>query len=293
MTEIEIDKARIERLHRRVETAYEMYPTIGFGDLVYLVRIAKAYDALVEAAIPCQSCGADPRVSPPTNEELPIVRGALDEQAAAETKCWAAQHENEFLRNRLRLAESTIADLKESKPAPGERVSGGPPPDYWARHDCSWGTLVDGMLGDADSFDDAVSACWAHHDAAKRHAAAPAVSPPLRDEVPPWCDAKYKRREIAWIRIDGAWWPTVVLDGIPVKVTVDARVGMGPLAECWGPRVPEPGLAATERPQDACQRCGRVLVVPEENKPYVCGQCIAAERPSSASEADAANKETP
>jgi hypothetical protein len=37
---------------------------------------------------PCQSCGAKPNVTPPTGQELPIVRGALDAQYAAEREAF-------------------------------------------------------------------------------------------------------------------------------------------------------------------------------------------------------------
>ena len=110
---VESDKERNLRLQRKVAASHDqMYPAIGFGDLVYLVRLATAYQDLYEAAIPCQSCGADPRISPASGEELPVVKGALDEQAQAEKACWAAQREAEELRTRLRAAESTIMDLR-------------------------------------------------------------------------------------------------------------------------------------------------------------------------------------
>lgn len=49
-----------------------------------------------------------------------------------------------------------------------------------------------------------------------------------------------EKREIAWIHLNGEWHPTVVLDGIPVKIEVCRQIGLGPLADAWGPRVPEP-----------------------------------------------------
>lgn len=64
--------------------------------------------------------------------------------------------------------------------------------------------------------------------------------------MPSWVDEKYTKRELGWIRIAGEWRPTVVLDGIPVQVSVDPRIGVGPLAEAWGPRVAEPSEKPVE-----------------------------------------------
>lgn len=44
-------------------------------------------------ADPCQSCGSDPRVSPETGAELPVVKGALEAQAAAERRVAELEHE--------------------------------------------------------------------------------------------------------------------------------------------------------------------------------------------------------
>lgn len=59
------------------------------GQVVRDVR--KALDDLLHECNPCQSCGADPRVSPPSGKELPVVRGALDAQAEAEQRAIAAE----------------------------------------------------------------------------------------------------------------------------------------------------------------------------------------------------------
>lgn len=51
-----------------------------------LVSRAHAAEQALRDANPCKSCGADPRVTPPTGSEPPIVRGALDAQADAERR---------------------------------------------------------------------------------------------------------------------------------------------------------------------------------------------------------------
>jgi len=42
----------------------------------------------------CESCGANPFVSPASGAELPIVAGALDAQAKAESECFRLQTAN-------------------------------------------------------------------------------------------------------------------------------------------------------------------------------------------------------
>ncbi len=87
-------------------------PAITCGDLLSLVTAVKFAKVILNSAIPCQSCGADPRISPPSGKELPVVKGALDAQAEAEKECYLVKRECEDLRRKLRDAESTISDLR-------------------------------------------------------------------------------------------------------------------------------------------------------------------------------------
>jgi len=63
------------------------------------------------------------------------------------------------------------------------------------------------------------------------------LSRPAASRIP-WDDEQW---EIAWM-LDplGAWHPTVVIDGIPLSITVHRQVGIGPVMAKWGPRVPKP-----------------------------------------------------
>jgi len=67
----------------------------------------------IRNSTPCQSCGADPCVSPKTGEELPVVAGALDAQAAAEQRVHAANERAKSLERELvnlrQLQEHTVA----------------------------------------------------------------------------------------------------------------------------------------------------------------------------------------
>jgi len=60
---------------------------------------------------PCKSCGADPSRYPDTNEEVPIVKGALDEQAKAEAKFFEERQRADALRDALTSARRALADL--------------------------------------------------------------------------------------------------------------------------------------------------------------------------------------
>lgn len=59
---------------------------------------------------PCQSCGADPSVSPATGDELPIIRGALDAQASAEKETFAARAEIARLRAAVDRDQTGLAE---------------------------------------------------------------------------------------------------------------------------------------------------------------------------------------
>ena len=67
---------------------------------------------------PCKSCGADPSRYPDSSEEMPIVRGALDEQARVEEKYFAERLRANALRDNLTAARRTLAAM-QSEPHPG------------------------------------------------------------------------------------------------------------------------------------------------------------------------------
>jgi hypothetical protein len=76
-----------------------------------------------------------------------------------------------------------------------------------------------------------------------------------------------ERWEVAWMRDPaGVWHPTVVLNGIPLAITVHRQVGIGPNMVAWGPRVAMPGIEvpdpdSTRMPGDTIDyviRCTRV-----------------------------------
>jgi hypothetical protein len=109
---LDIDPAFFNRLTRIGLSAVDP-PAITCGELLSLVTFAKFAKIYIETcAIPCQSCGADPRISPPSGKELPVVKGALDAQAEAEKNYYLARRECEAMRSKLRDVESTIAYLR-------------------------------------------------------------------------------------------------------------------------------------------------------------------------------------
>lgn len=57
---------------------------------------------------PCAACGQPRGVDPPSGEELPIIRGALDAQAEVEKRAYALEEERDRLREAL---EDALGDL--------------------------------------------------------------------------------------------------------------------------------------------------------------------------------------
>jgi len=80
-------------------------------------HVVAAVEALRERADnnPCKSCGADPSVYPDTGEEVPIVKGALDEQQRTEGKYFAERQRANALRDSLTSARIALVELQSER----------------------------------------------------------------------------------------------------------------------------------------------------------------------------------
>lgn len=84
---------------------------------------ADALEEKLRQCNPCQSCGADPSVSPPTGKELPIIKGAFDAQADAERRCATAQQDAILWKGEADRLKAEIDELRLSIGAPDAPTS--------------------------------------------------------------------------------------------------------------------------------------------------------------------------
>lgn len=84
---------------------------------------ADALEEKLRQSNPCQSCGADPSVSPPTGEDLPIIKGALDAQADAERRCATAQQDAILWKGEADRLKAEIDEIRLSIGAPDAPTS--------------------------------------------------------------------------------------------------------------------------------------------------------------------------
>lgn len=105
----DIDHEAFARVAQRfVDNADTLGPELQSGLLA-----SRAYldlKAKLAAHVPCQACGWDKPESPPSGEELPIIRGALDAQEQAERKAAAANKRTDDLQTE-RHGDTLYVDL--------------------------------------------------------------------------------------------------------------------------------------------------------------------------------------